>query len=285
MNLESKLIIKMINFRETKPKDYHCSCKYCDNLYKGELIKEDDSYYSARNRVGYSNLEKTKKHLDKGHWQGYSFIIENYSKEGDTVFDPMVGSGTAMIEALKLNRKAVGIELEYYDLCIDSCKSYNENNYKLYIGDARDKINDVKENFDLIVTGTVYNNNSDRPERKNLNGKDESFNYNKDLPNIAWLKDNDYYNELLGLYTKCVNKLKIGGYLVFIIKDPIRKKEPYLLHKNLGELIESTGKLKVEDVWIHRHYPGTLFMHTYPKRFPDVKIPLYQTMVVLKKIC
>jgi len=35
---------------------------------------------------------------------------------------------------------------------------------------------------------------------------------------------------------------------------------------------------------LHKHIPPTLFMSTYSKRFPEVKIPIYQTGIVLEKI-
>ena len=38
--------------------------------------------------------------------------IKRYSKEGDIVLDPFVGSGVTAIEALKLNRKAVAVDLD-----------------------------------------------------------------------------------------------------------------------------------------------------------------------------
>ena len=38
-------------------------------------------------------------------------IIEQYSKEGDTVLDPFVGSGTTLTEASLLNRNGIGIDL------------------------------------------------------------------------------------------------------------------------------------------------------------------------------
>lgn len=40
-----------------------------------------------------------------------SEYIQNYTKEGDIVLDPFCGSGPTPIEAIKLGRKGVGIDL------------------------------------------------------------------------------------------------------------------------------------------------------------------------------
>ena len=41
-----------------------------------------------------------------------SAYIRNYSEEGETVLDPFCGSGVTVIEALKLGRKAIAIDLD-----------------------------------------------------------------------------------------------------------------------------------------------------------------------------
>ena len=62
-----------------------------------------------------------RKHV--GHEAPFPFelpkrCIQLFSFVGDTVLDPFCGSGTTLIEAIRLNRKAVGIELQqnYCDL-------------------------------------------------------------------------------------------------------------------------------------------------------------------------
>ena len=57
--------------------------------------------------------------------------ITSWSNVGDTVLDPFMGSGTTGKEALKLNRRFIGIELDagYFDIAkrrIDSCNLQEE---------------------------------------------------------------------------------------------------------------------------------------------------------------
>jgi len=47
--------------------------------------------------------------------------IKTYTKEGDIVFDPFVGSGPTYIESLKLNRKAIGLDLDPMSIFITKC--------------------------------------------------------------------------------------------------------------------------------------------------------------------
>ena len=39
-------------------------------------------------------------------------LIENSSKEGDTVFDPFMGSGTTGVACNNLNRNFIGVEID-----------------------------------------------------------------------------------------------------------------------------------------------------------------------------
>lgn len=44
------------------------------------------------------------------------WVIRNYTKEGDTIFDPFMGSGTTGVAAVQLNRNFIGCEInaEYF---------------------------------------------------------------------------------------------------------------------------------------------------------------------------
>lgn len=48
-----------------------------------------------------------------------SKIVENFSKEGDIIYDPFIGTGTTAVVAKKMNRNYIGSEISkmYFDIC------------------------------------------------------------------------------------------------------------------------------------------------------------------------
>jgi DNA modification methylase len=67
-----------------------------------------DSYWCPLGRANHP----TQKPADLYEW-----LIERYSKEGDTILDPTAGSFTSVFTATRMNRNAIGIEKDdaFYD--------------------------------------------------------------------------------------------------------------------------------------------------------------------------
>lgn len=55
----------------------------------------------------------------------YDWILKNYSKEGDTILDTHLGSGSSRISAYKMNRNFYGYEIDV-DYFEKSDKRFNE---------------------------------------------------------------------------------------------------------------------------------------------------------------
>jgi site-specific DNA-methyltransferase (adenine-specific) len=55
-----------------------------------------------------------------------AWFIKLFTKPGDMVIDPFLGSGTTCIAALELDRKSIGVEIfeGYYDLANNNIKKY-----------------------------------------------------------------------------------------------------------------------------------------------------------------
>lgn len=69
--------------------------------------------------------DKDEKHICPLQLPTIERIITLYSNEGDTVFTPFMGIGSEVYQALKMQRRGVGIELKgsYFDLAVKNCKS------------------------------------------------------------------------------------------------------------------------------------------------------------------
>ncbi len=102
--------------------------------------------------------------------------------------------------------------------------------------------------------------------------------------NIGLTKGDAYSNLVKTMYTKAIQYLKPGGYFVILIKDLVQDKKPYLLHKEIIDIVmDNNPDMEPYGFFLHKHVPTTMFINTYTKRFPNIPIPLYQTGIVLRK--
>jgi DNA modification methylase len=87
-------------------------------------------------------------------------LILKYSHEGDFILDPMVGSGTTLIEAKLLHRNADGIDIN--PDAVEISKKALEFEYKtkskqnVYVSDARNLSKYSDNKVDLIITHPPY---------------------------------------------------------------------------------------------------------------------------------
>lgn len=280
------------------PKDYHCSCIFCKNpKFMGILIRPNGVYYNKHERKKY--YVDIRKHVAKTPLHLTRYLIQNYSKPGDWVLDPTIGSGTTAVEALNHGRKVAGVDIQYKQLILDNIK-HNQANKKDYIiesGDARDMPKFLKKwgiQFDLIINNPPYE--ADQCEGGMIwevkqgikTEKERVYLYGQMKKNLAFLKGNMYLDTVGKIYFDCLPSLKNGGYFCIGVKDMIKGGQPYLLHYQLGWTLYNFSQLKYVGMILLPHYPPTLFMSTYNKRFggrfKHVKVPRYQTILIFKKV-
>lgn len=279
------------------PPDYHCRCRYCKKAI-GELRPADGSYYSRLERRKYYAPEEKGAggHIAKTPLHIARWAVQAYSKPGDWVLDPTIGAGTTAVEAITQKRSVAGMELEYGGIlqanlakCLaDAGKTIQAN---VGMGDARtigEFLKQFKKPFALVVNNPPYSGDISMPSPKGkLRGKahrhlETRFDYDKSLPNLAFLKEGEEYWETIGLiYGACAKKLAKGGYFVTGIKDMMRSREPFLLHQKFCDLLVALG-LDFQGTAFLKHYPATLFLNSYEK-IHGAKPPLYQTISVFRK--
>lgn len=79
--------------------------------------------------------DKDEKHICPLQLDTIERLIILYTNEGDTVFTPFMGIGSEVYQALKLNRKGIGIELKksYYDIAVKNIKIVMEQKRQIEI--------------------------------------------------------------------------------------------------------------------------------------------------------
>jgi len=98
-------------------KDYPISRQFRSATFKRGTL--DDVWEIKRERKkGVDNHGATFPELL------ISTILENFSKEGDVVYDPFLGTGTTAIVSKTLGRKYIGSEIskEYFKICVSKLK-------------------------------------------------------------------------------------------------------------------------------------------------------------------
>lgn len=274
--------------RSEIPSDYHCKCDYCKDNFMGEMFDTDAN-------KAYSNLARKKylptppkssslMHNNPGQFVGYRWAIQNLTNEGDLVFDPTVGTGTAIFEAENNGRRGIGVELEFPD----STRFYTEGRGTVIEGNTLEVDPETfleKESIQLLINGTPYPMiNGSSSSDAYMTTKDAVYYGDYKNPNnIGKWKVPEYRNRIHEMYTKYVPYMKVGGYMAIIIKDPTHNKAPFNLHKMIVDnVLEKNDNLEYHGFFLHLHTPPTMFMRTYEKRYGIVP-PLYQTGVVLRK--
>ena len=78
-------------------------------LLPGEYVMASRGYRDS------DNPHPTPRHYKAALW-----LIANYSREGQTIFDPFMGSGTTLVAARAAGRKAIGIDVreDYIEIAI-----------------------------------------------------------------------------------------------------------------------------------------------------------------------
>lgn len=204
-----------------------------------------------------------KKHLEHGATFPEKLInrlIRIYTKEGDLVLDPFLGTGTTLEACRNTNRQGIGIELNerfipFANEVTKQSTLTKINSLKVIKDDCRNLLAYLEEeSVQLMVTSPPYANfiqksvaDREKTHKTSLIRLENNSTVNQYSEKEEDFGNLDYpifLNETKELMKKLFTVTKKGGYNVWIIKDhrDTKNKIPYIpFHSDLARIGEEVG--------------------------------------------
>ncbi|HOE15559.1 MAG TPA: DNA methyltransferase [Candidatus Paceibacterota bacterium] len=195
-------------------------------------------------------------------------FVNEFTREGDNVFDPMSGTGSTQLAALKLKRNGYGTELsEFFSkIAYSRCQEFLEpkqmhlfptikkQTFKIINKDARLIKKDDFPEIDYLITSPPYwdmlNMKGAENQAKRLEkGLKTSYSDDcDDLGNIANYEE--FIAELVSVYFYIIDTLlKPGAYLTIIVKNIKKKGVNYPFAWDLTKKLQEKLILLPEAFW------------------------------------
>lgn len=212
-------------------------------------------------------------------------LFSRYTKKGDWILDPFMGSGTSLIEAQRMGRNSIGIELsndvakEAYDRIITEKNEYTRT--KVVVGDSKthsiDKILEsvgIKQVQFVIMHPPYWDiiKFSDNPDDLSQCESLSSFlnSFGKVIDNTTkFLEKNRYCALVIGDKYANSRVVPIGFFCMNLMMEKGMLLKAILV-KNFGD---TKGKSNKQGIWRYRALSSDfyIFKHEYIFVFKKVK--------------
>lgn len=136
---QDNVMIPMGDWTKSRLKKLSAKDKQRDNSGVGSGFGKNISKWVGRKMAYPTNVlvmateTSNKQHSATFPKELPSWFIKLFTKEGDIVLDPFLGSGTTSVAALALKRNSIGIEIrkDYYSIAIKNISEQLDKNQKL----------------------------------------------------------------------------------------------------------------------------------------------------------
>jgi DNA modification methylase len=192
-------------------------------------------------------------------------FIEFFTKKGETVLDPMAGTGSTLVAALRAGRNSYGIELnpKYAEIAKQTIEEERRSlgdsihNLKSEImhGDAAQLTNDQLPIMDYVLTSPPYwdmlHARGAQTQKKRRASAELDVHYSNDPNDLGNIRDYDHFLEkLVDIYKGLQPLLRERAYLTIIVKNVKKGGKIYPLAWDIARELSKTYTLKDEKIWV-----------------------------------
>jgi DNA modification methylase len=192
-------------------------------------------------------------------------FIEFFTKQGETVLDPMAGTGSTLIAALRSGRNSYGIELnsKYAKIARGIVEEEREIlgeqveglTSKVINGDAA-KVADLGlSTFDYVLTSPPYwdmlHVKGAQTQKKRRSSEELDVHYSDDPNDLGNISDyEEFLEKLVNIYKGLQPLLREKAYLTIIVKNVKKGGKIYPLAWDIARELGKTYTLKDEKIWL-----------------------------------
>ena len=189
-------------------------------------------------------------------------FIEFFTKAGETVLDPMVGTGSTLIACVRSGRNGVGIELspKYAKLAaqlVEEEKAALGSEHlevEVVQGDSADLSNFELPLIDYVFTSPPYWNmlhaKGARTQKQRREDADLDVTYSENSADLGNVEDYDeFLDRLVAIYSSLQEVLRPRAYMTIIVKNVKKGGKIYPLAWDLGHRLGQIFTLKDEKIW------------------------------------
>jgi len=192
-------------------------------------------------------------------------FIEFFTRRGGNVLDPMAGTGSTLVAALRSGRNSSGIELNpkyagiARQIIADEKARLGESAEKLVAnvitGDAAHSPDLGLSNFDYVLTSPPYwdmlHAKGAGTQKKRRTSADLDVFYSDDPNDLGNIHDyEDFLARLVAIYAGLKPLLHSKAYLTIIVKNIKKGGRIYPLAWDLGRELGKVYTLKDEKLWL-----------------------------------